>query len=242
MKKKAIVVSGGSTGIGQGICQHLLALGYCVINLSRRASTIEHTDMYNFSVDLSKHQSVKKIGMQVVEKFTVTGFIHNAGLIRANVLENVKEEDLAYLTQVHIGSAISLTQCFLDNIQSCGHGRIVLISSRAALGLQSRTVYSATKSGIIGMARTWALELGQHGITVNVVSPGPIEETEMFDAVIRKDSQQKQALAESIPMQRIGRVEDVARAVGFFIHPDNSFVTGQTLLVCGGSSLGSVSL
>jgi NAD(P)-dependent dehydrogenase (short-subunit alcohol dehydrogenase family) len=121
-------------------------------------------------------------------------------------------------------------------------GRVVLIGSRAMLGLPKRTAYSATKSGMVGMARTWALELAQHGITVNVVAPGPIEETEMFDKVLRNDTERRQRLAASIPVRRVGRPDDVARAVAFFTDPAASFITGQTLMVCGGASLGSLAL
>jgi NAD(P)-dependent dehydrogenase (short-subunit alcohol dehydrogenase family) len=122
------------------------------------------------------------------------------------------------------------------------YGRIVLIGSRAALGLQTRTNYAATKCGMTGLARTWALELGQHGITVNCVAPGPIAATEMFHAVVPEGSEKMQQMAASIPVRRLGQPDDVARAVMFMLAPGNGFVTGQTLMVCGGASLGSLSL
>ena len=111
--------------------------------------------------------------------------MHNAGAIRAALLGAVDVADLQALTQLHLGAAIDLTQAFLPGMKAARFGRIVLISSRAALGLQTRTSYSATKAGLIGMARTWALELGPSGITVNVVAPGPIADTEMFESVMR---------------------------------------------------------
>ncbi|MCB1733386.1 MAG: SDR family oxidoreductase, partial [Halieaceae bacterium] len=126
--------------------------------------------------------------------------------------------------------------------EACGSGRIVLISSRAAMGLETRTCYSATKSGMVGMARTWALELAARGITVNVVAPGPIAETEMFHDVIPENSEKMAQVAQSIPVKRLGRPADVSRAVAFFLAPENSFVTGQTLFVCGGASIGSLAL
>jgi NAD(P)-dependent dehydrogenase (short-subunit alcohol dehydrogenase family) len=92
------------------------------------------------------------------------------------------------------------------------------------------------------MARTWALELAPAGITVNVVAPGPIADTEMFREVIPEGSERETALAKSIPVGRLGRGDDVARAVMFFADPDNSFVTGQVLYVCGGTSVASFSL
>jgi NAD(P)-dependent dehydrogenase (short-subunit alcohol dehydrogenase family) len=115
----------------------------------------------------------------------------------------------------------------------------VLVSSRAALGLPTRTAYSATKAGMSGMARTWALELGPVGITVNVVAPGPVV-TDMFHEVIPRERAALDATAAKIPVRRIGTPEDVARAVAFFASPDAGFVTGQTLYVCGGTSVGSI--
>jgi NAD(P)-dependent dehydrogenase (short-subunit alcohol dehydrogenase family) len=120
-------------------------------------------------------------------------------------------------------------------------GRIVLIASRAALGAVTRTAYSATKSGMLGMARTWALETASHGITVNVVAPGPVE-TDMFHEVIPQGSPKVDQLARSIPVGRIGRPSDVARAVMFFASPEADFITGQSLYVCGGASIGSLAL
>ena len=133
-------------------------------------------------------------------------------------------------------------QAVLPGMRERKFGRIVLMSSRAALGLQTRTAYSATKAGMIGMARTWALELAPFGITVNVVAPGPIGDTEMFRDVIPAGDARETAIAKSIPVGRLGRSDDVARAVMFFADPQNSFVTGQVLYVCGGASIASISL
>jgi NAD(P)-dependent dehydrogenase (short-subunit alcohol dehydrogenase family) len=119
-------------------------------------------------------------------------------------------------------------------------GRVVLLGSRGALGLATRTAYAATKAGMIGMARTWALELAADGITVNVVSPGPIGDTEMFTSVVPKGSEREHAIAAAVPVKRLGRPDDVARAVMFFCHRDNGFITGQTLYVCGGASVGTI--
>jgi NAD(P)-dependent dehydrogenase (short-subunit alcohol dehydrogenase family) len=118
---------------------------------------------------------------------------------------------------------------------------VVLLSSRAALGLQTRTSYSATKAGMLGMARTWALELAPEGITVNVVAPGPIR-TDMFYDVVEAGSERERSLAASVPVRRLGESADVARAVRFFADPASSFVTGQVLYVCGGTSVGSLAL
>jgi NAD(P)-dependent dehydrogenase (short-subunit alcohol dehydrogenase family) len=94
---------------------------------------------------------------------------------------------------------------------------------------------------MLGMARTWALELAADGITVNVVAPGPIR-TDMFYDVVEAGSEKERALAASVPVKRLGESADVARAVRFFADAGNGFVTGQVLYVCGGTSVGSLAL
>ena len=126
-------------------------------------------------------------------------------------------------------------------MRAAHYGRVVLMSSRAALGLATRTNYSATKAGMVGKARTWALELAPEGITVNVVAPGPIR-TDMFYDVVDEGSDKEKAIAAGIPVKRLGESADVARAVRFFVEPENSFVTGQVLYVCGGTSVGSLTI
>ena len=237
-----IVVTGGSTGIGSAICRQLLDEGYQVINLARRAAEFSDDRLHNIELDLSDRDATAQVAAELAANHPVTSFVHNAGLIRADLLDDVSLEDFDYVAQVHIGAAITLTQAFLPGMKQAGFGRIILITSRAALGLQTRTSYSATKSGMMGMARTWALELGEFGITVNTVAPGPIAATEMFHNVIPEGDPKLDAMAASIPVRRLGLPGDVARAVCFLNDPDNSFITGQTLMVCGGASLGSLAL
>jgi NAD(P)-dependent dehydrogenase (short-subunit alcohol dehydrogenase family) len=240
MSERTAVVTGGSTGIGAAICAALLAGGYRVINLARRPAADPRIE--NLCVDLADRAATRAAAAQIAARHAVTTLVHNAGLIRAALLEDVQLEDLDYLEQVHLGAAITLAQSFLPAMKAARFGRIVLIGSRAALGLQTRTSYSATKSGMTGMARTWALELGPHGITVNCVAPGPIADTEMFQAVVPAGSEKEQHIAAGIPVRRLGTPADVARAVMFMVDPGNGFVTGQTLMVCGGASLGSLAL
>jgi len=237
-----VVVTGGSTGIGAAICNALLARGYGVINLSRRPLGSTDQRLVNVALDLSDRQATEQKAKTIADEYNITGLVHNAGLIRPDLVEDVALADYDYLSQVHIGAAISLTQAVLPRMKTQQFGRIVLITSRAALGLQTRTSYSATKSGMMGMARTWALELGQHGITVNTVAPGPIQDTEMFEAVIPPGSEKINTLAAGIPVKRLGRSEDVAHAVDFLLAEASGFITGQTLMVCGGASLGSLAL
>jgi 3-oxoacyl-[acyl-carrier protein] reductase len=234
------VVTGGSTGIGAAICTHMLDAGYHVVSLSRREPADPRCEYVE--VDLLDPIATAQAAQDVVARHAITHVIHNAGAIKAALLSDVTTTDLADLTQLHLNAALTLVQAALPSMRAAGIGRIVLISSRAALGLATRTAYSATKAGMIGMARTWALELAPDGITVNVIAPGPIRETEMFHDVIPADSPREEALAAAIPVKRLGAPDDVARAVMFFASPFSSFITGQTLFVCGGSSIGSLAI
>ena len=239
---RTALVTGGSTGIGKSICQHLLDNGYEVVNLSRRPCPLSHEKLHNYCADLADNVATSEIAAVIARKHKVTDLVHNAGIIRPALLGSVDIADLDVLTHLHLAAPITLAQAVLPDLRACGSGRIILISSRAAMGLETRTCYSATKSGMVGMARTWALELASEGITVNVVAPGPIAETEMFDNAIPTGDDKREQIADSIPVKRLGNPTDVARAVQFFLAPENDFITGQTLFVCGGASIGSLSL
>jgi NAD(P)-dependent dehydrogenase (short-subunit alcohol dehydrogenase family) len=174
-------------------------------------------------------------------QYPITNLVHNAGVIRPNLVEDVQIADVEYLVNLHINASILLVQGVLASMKSAAFGRIVIIGSRAMLGLETRTAYAATKAAQVGLVRTWAMELGQYGITVNAVAPGPIV-TPMFTEVVPEDSDRAAKIAQSLPVRRLGRPDDVARAVMFLLSPDNSFITGQCLFVCGGASLGTLAL
>jgi len=234
------IVTGGSTGIGWEICRQMLDAGYEVVSLARRRPPQSHTKLHAVEVDLMDAAATGQAAAEVASRFAITHVVHNAGVVRPAPLPDVELDDLQALAQLHLGAAITLVQAVLPTMKKNQFGRIVLMSSRGALGLATRTAYAATKAGMVGMARTWALELAGDGITVNVVAPGPIADTEMFRSIVPENSEREKALAAAIPVQRLGRSDDVARAVMFFCNPANGFVTGQTLYVCGGASLGTI--
>lgn len=239
--ERIALVTGGSAGIGKSICEHLLADGYRVLNLSRRASTMRHARLVDAPVDLADPDATRETIAELAAAYPITTLVHNAGVIRPDLLGDVKLEDLHYLANLHLSAAVLLAQGVLPAMKAAAFGRIVIIGSRAMLGLETRTAYSATKAAQIGMVRTWALELGPFGVTVNAVAPGPIV-TDMFTSVVPEDSDKAERIAASLPVKRLGRPDDVARAVMFLAAPDTGFVTGQCLFVCGGASLGSLAL
>jgi 3-oxoacyl-[acyl-carrier protein] reductase len=241
-ERPVAIVTGGSGGIGASICRRMIEAGYDVASIDRRKPDLSHAALHAVEADLTDARATAEVAASLAKQYAIGTVIHNAGMIRPSLLPDVRQQDLNDLTQLHLGAAILLVQAVLPGMRERKYGRIVLISSRAALGLPTRTVYSATKAGMIGMARTWALELAPSGITVNVVAPGPIEDTEMFSQVVQPGSERAAALANAIPVRRLGRSDDVARAVMFFAAPESSFITGQVLYVCGGASVASFSL
>ena len=234
-----VLITGGSAGIGLAIVQQLLERGEEVISLDLRPGPGNKAQ--HVSVDLTDAKATEQAAREIANAHQITTLIHNAGTIRPALLPEVKLDDLNALVNLHLSAAVILLQAALPAMKAAGYGRVVLVSSRAVLGLPTRTAYSATKAGMLGMARTWALELAPQGITVNVVAPGPIE-TDNFHSIVPRGSPQVEKIAQSIPLKRLGQAGDVARAVLFFADRRNGFVTGQVLYVCGGTSVGTLTL
>lgn len=241
MTGNVAVITGASKGIGADLTKRMLSEGYRVVGMARHAPDFEHPNFEFLALDLTDVEAVAAAAKDVAARYQVSHFVQNAGVIWPNLIEQVKPEDITGLAQLYLGSALTLLQAFLPAMKDHRFGRVLFNGSRAALGVPTRTAYSASKAGMIGMARTWALELAQHQITVNVVAPGPIQ-TDNFWEIVPKGSDREADLARRIPVGRLGTVSDVTNAFMFFADRNAGFVTGQTLFVCGGASVGSMSL
>jgi NAD(P)-dependent dehydrogenase (short-subunit alcohol dehydrogenase family) len=241
MTEYTALITGGSKGIGADLARALLDRGYTVISMARHAPDWRHDRLHSIDVDLLDADAVAQAAAEVAQHHEITHLVHNAGLIWPNLIEEAKPGDITGLAQLHLGAALTLVQAVLPAMKARRFGRVLFNGSRAALGVPTRTAYAATKAGMIGMARTWALELAPHGVTVNVVAPGPIR-TDNFWNIIPKGSDREADLAKRIPVGRLGETRDVTNAFLFFCDPTSSFVTGQVLYVCGGASIGTISL
>jgi NAD(P)-dependent dehydrogenase (short-subunit alcohol dehydrogenase family) len=235
--QQVALVTGGSSGIGRAICEALLAQGRSVVNLDYKAPAWGHDQLVSLQADLTRQDEIEAAARQITATYAVTALVNNAGATRPGTIDSATMADLDDVVGLHLRAPILLVQACLPALRASGQGRIVNMASRAALGKPERIVYSATKAGLIGLTRTLAQELGGDGITVNAVAPGPIA-TELFRNSNPEGAPQTRRILDSILVKRLGTPEDVARAALFFLSPDNGFVTGQVLYVCGGTTLG----
>ena len=235
---EATVVTGASAGIGRAIAEALLAQGTRVVNLDHVLPDWHHPLLTSYQADLTCEAPTRERAAEIAARHHVTALVNNAGATRPGTIDSATMAALDNVVGLHLRAVILLTQAFLPSLRACGRGRIVNMSSRAALGKAERIVYSATKAAMIGLTRTLAMELGPDGITVNAIGPGPID-TELFRNSNPEGAPQTQRILDSIAVGRMGTADDVARAALFFLSPDNGFVTGQVLYVCGGTTLGT---
>lgn len=237
MDKPNVIVTGVSRGIGAGTAKYLTAQGYHVIGLARTEPG--RFDGTFRKVDLAD-PSAKEVFEEIASEFAPTRLVANAGYVDAKALEDVTDEGFDQTIRVNLQSQIWAMQAMIPAMRAAQFGRIVMIGSRASLGKPERATYSASKAALTGLARTAALELAPDGITVNVISPGPFE-TEMFASLQPEGSEARKKFMANVPMRRVGKPEEIAATIAFFLSEGSGFVTGQNLFICGGLSLGSVS-
>ncbi|BBK33173.1 NAD(P)-dependent dehydrogenase (short-subunit alcohol dehydrogenase family) [Stella humosa] len=228
---RTILITGASRGIGLAAAHHFAAAGHQVIGVARSAVPAGFPGRFH-SLDLAADDFAEKIAA-VTAATPVDVLINNAGAGRMAHLGTVKLEDFDAIVRLNLTATLLATRACLPHMRAQGWGRVVNVASRAALGKDGRTVYGATKAGLFGFTRTWALELAAEGVTVNCVAPGPIE-TEMFREHNQPGSPTAQTVIGAIPVKRMGQPEEVVSALAFFAGEHAGFTTGQVLYVCGG--------
>lgn len=229
------LVTGGARGIGAAIVARLQADGMRVIALD--LATPEGSPDRFLKLDLADAAATAEALAGIAAEEEVSVLVNNVGIVAPASLEAVELADFDRLFHINLRPSLICAQALVPGMKARGHGRIVMNTSRVTLGKELRSLYSATKGAAQSMARTWALELGPFGITVNCVAPGPIG-TEAFWSNNPPEAPLTKAIIEKVPMRRMGTGADVANAVSFFAAPEAGFVTGQTLFVCGGVTVG----
>ncbi|MCE8035468.1 MAG: SDR family oxidoreductase [Halomonas sp.] len=237
MSEPCAIVTGGARNIGQAIALRLQQDGYRTIVLDIVEPEAESLKADARRVDLAEIEATRAVLAEIVESHSVDCLVNNVGIVAPALLDDTRVEDFDRLMHLNVRSALVCTQALLPGMRERRHGRIVINASRVVLGKEARSLYSATKGALQSMARTWALELAGDGITVNCVAPGPIA-TSAFWENNPPDSERARRIIDNIPARRMGQPEDVAQAVSFFCDERSGFVTGQTLFVCGGVSVG----
>lgn len=229
-----LLVTGGAQGIGRAIAELGVARGWDVVVIDRDAAPVGH----GIRADLADPTATGAALTEALAGGPITRLVNNVGAVFPAALEDqtLAEVDAAF--GLNLRCAVQCTQALLPGMKEAGFGRVVNMASRAALGKELRTAYAASKAGLIGATRVWALELGAHGITVNALGPGPIA-TELFNRANPPGAPRTRAIVESVPVKRVGTPEDVAHAAGFFLDEQAGFVTGQVLYVCGGLTVGT---
>jgi NAD(P)-dependent dehydrogenase (short-subunit alcohol dehydrogenase family) len=227
MIPRQALVTGASSGIGAAIVARLLRGGWAVAGISRTVPEFDSPRFSHIALDLSRAE--RDDLRAALDGMQVTAFVHAAGLLRLGALGETAEGDGAAMWRLHVEAASRLADVVVPGMPP--GGRIVLIGSRTASGAGGRSQYAATKAAMVGLARSWAIELVARGITVNVVAPGATETPMLLDPA------RAAAPPRVPPIGRFVQPEEVAALTAFLLSPEAGAITGQQIVVCGGASL-----
>lgn len=232
---RSILVTGASKGIGRAAAQALARNGWSVIGAARTAPAT-FTGAFH-QLDFADPAAVRALGEELAARGDVVGIVNNVGAARSESFGDVAHEAFASIVDINVRPALQLTQALLPTMRAARFGRIVNISSLVVRGLPLRASYAAAKAALESLTRTMAAELAVDGITANAVAPGPTE-TELFRANNAPGSAGEARYLARIPMGRLATPENIADVIAFLASDAAALITGQTIGVDGGASLG----
>ena len=239
------IVTGASRGLGFAIAERLAKAGATVHLMARSAEAVEsaaqriHTATgavtKAWAIDISQGESVQKVFDEIIKNApSVEILVNNAGITRDGLLLRMKESDFDEVVQINLKSVFLCSRAVMKPMLKQKYGRIINLSSIVGLhGQAGQANYAASKAGIIGFTKSYAKEVATRGITCNAIAPGFIE----TDILAGFSEEQKKAIAESVPLGRIGSIEDVANCVGFLLSERAQYITGQVIQVDGGLTI-----
>lgn len=241
--KKITIVTGASKGIGKAISLRLVEEGCFIIavDLDKENGLFLQNeigvDKIKFMYcDIHLEKDVISLYENVIKEYSrVDILVNNAGIIKDNMIHNMELDDFESVINVNLKGTWLMCKEAAKIMRKQNSGRIVNISSRAWLGNKGQSNYSSSKAGIIGLTRVLALELGKYNVLVNAIAPGLID-TPLTQSLTKDVLNQ---LIESQPTKTMGKPEDVANAVAFLVNEKTQFITGQTIYVDGGKSIGA---
>ena len=239
---KTVLVTGATRGIGAAIAQDFNRCGAKLILTGTKVDQIAELNRENKDkgitniefrqVDLGDRNSVDAFlaGIEAEERIDVC--VNNAGINRLNPIDKILTEDLDAMTEINLRAPFLICRTVSKLMKRANHGRIVNIASIWSVVTKSgRSVYSASKFGLVGMTKTLAADLGPNNILVNAVSPG-FTLTELTQTNMPAEEQKR--IAEQVPLKRFAQPEEIAKAVLFLASDMNTYITGQNIVVDGG--------
>lgn len=255
---KVIIVTGGSSGIGNVIVKELLDNGAIVYNADIKGNDLTHKNYHFIQTDVTNKENVSETVREVIQsEKKIDVLVNNAGINLPRLLTDSKKEkpeyeinekDLDLMFAVNLKGPIWFSQSVAEHFIENNSGTIINVSSEAGQeGSEGQSLYSGTKAALIGLTRSWAKELGKFNINVVAIAPGIIEETglrtpeyENALAYCRNTTVEKLNgdYSKSIPLRRVGKLTDIADLVCYLSSNKSSYITGTTINISGGKSRG----
>lgn len=231
---RVVLITGGSKGIGLACAQHFASLGDKVAITYN--STKPTNDFFAIKCDVTSQVEVDAAFSAVEEKFgAVQVLVSNAGVTKDLLLLRMSESDFTSVIDANLTGAYRVCKRATQGMLRARSGRIILMSSVVGLlGSAGQANYAASKSGLVGLARSLARELGSRSITVNVVAPGPVE-TDMTAALT---DEQRANMIDAVPLGRTATPQEIAGVVAFLASQDAAYITGAVIPVDGGLGMG----
>ena len=228
------LVTGGNRGIGLAIAQSLSKAGHRVVITYRSGDA--PSEFLAVKMDVTSSESVETAFAEIEEKWgTPEVIVANAGITKDGLVLRMSDSDFEDVVSANLTGAFRVARRATKGLLKLKRGRLIFIGSVVGgVGAAGQVNYAASKSGLLGMARSFARELGSRGITANVVAPGFVE-TDMTAAL---DEKRRDEIAKSVPLGRFCSADEVARVVTFVASADAGYITGALIPVDGGLGMG----